>query len=562
MRLTTRYTLYHLIGSAVPIGLVVLVLFLFSHEELEKTRYTDLQSAADLLKANFLMEEQELLARVSAASDDLEWTRLVLRKDEKGRRDQLAIIEKATRLRDMAGLSYVEVLLQDSLLLGRSGDYSSFDVSVKPRPGIDSTETVGIALLDAGSGESLYIAAAMPVRYMGDIIAHLQGGRVIDKGFLNNLERLTGASLALTFDDETYSLMGDDYLEAQKSKRTNRPTVTEPLTALGTSVQARLTVLLPPSDIEKFLRKSLYLYALVALAGIAVSSLIGYMSARHLTVPVRELATAAENISKGEFEHRIIWFASDELGTLVDGFNTMYDRLKRSQEKLVQSEKVAAWNQMARKVAHEIKNPLTPIQLSVEDMKRSFDAQSEEFPTILDDGVETIKNEVARLRRLTDEFSKFARLPAPEFSTRDIRPVIADALRIYSDKVKSGNLGMTFPQEPVIAEFDADLLSQALVNLVKNGFESAGPDGRVEVFLEKGKHILKVRVEDDGPGVPEEVTKKLFTPHFTTKKDGTGLGLVIAYRIAFDHGGRIRYEPRSPKGACFVIVLPLAESKP
>jgi nitrogen fixation/metabolism regulation signal transduction histidine kinase len=230
-----------------------------------------------------------------------------------------------------------------------------------------------------------------------------------------------------------------------------------------------------------------------------------------------------------------------------------------SQERLVQSEKVAAWNQMARKVAHEIKNPLTPIQISVEDLKRSYDSNDPEFDQILGNAVESISSEIARLKRLTEEFSRFARLPAPQLVRKDIRPVVADALRIYSDDVRSGRLRVRFPQDDVIVNVDGDLFSQVMINLVKNSLESVDADGHVQVTGELGRGIVRVSIEDDGPGVPDEHVAKLFTPYFTTKKEGTGLGLVIAYRIVFDHGGRIRYEKRDSGGARFVIVLPLAE---
>jgi nitrogen fixation/metabolism regulation signal transduction histidine kinase len=211
---------------------------------------------------------------------------------------------------------------------------------------------------------------------------------------------------------------------------------------------------------------------------------------------------------------------------------------------------------MARKVAHEIRNPLTPIQVSIEDLKRSYESHSPEFERILGDAVDTMTSEISRLKRLTDEFSEFARLPAPKTEPRDLRPVIGDALRIYADQIRSGSLRVRFPQEEVRVDVDADLFTQAIVNLVKNGFEASGPSGHVVVTLEKGQNIVRVVVEDDGPGVPDDLVDKLFTPHFTTKRHGSGLGLVISHRICFDHGGRLKYE-KVDTGARFVIVLPL-----
>lgn len=566
MKIRTRYAVYSLIASAIPLGLVVVVLLAFTKRELDKIEIRRIESSMQQVESNVSAIEQDILSKLRIASQDIEWTKLLLKKDSDGEIDQLALIDKATEYRDILGLSFVDIISGETLsrLLARSGDYANFGINVH-RPGCGSdvpdTGVVGIWFMDVGTEQAPCLLASVPLEHGGNRIAYIQGGIDIDENYLARLSGIVGVGAVFAMDGQRLIASGDPELAEERMFDSRFRRITFTPKSLTSENEVTLLVVFPESDARRLLTKSLWLYSLVALAGVLLSGAIGYLSARRLTVPLNELVEAAEKISEGRFERRIIWFAKDELGKLVDGFNTMFDRLKRSQERLVQSEKVAAWNQMARKVAHEIRNPLTPIRICVEDLKRSYDAKTPEFPDILDNAVETISSEISRLNRITTEFSQFAKLPSPELKQTDIRRTIGDALRIYGDKIRENRLKVSFPHEEIMIDIDPDLISQVFVNLVKNGFEASGDDGIVEVDLIKGKRIAKIHVEDNGPGVPDDAIDKLFTPHFTTKREGSGLGLVISYRIVFDHGGRIRYEKREPNGARFVVVLPLSGRK-
>ncbi len=562
MKISSRYTIYSLAASAVPLGLVVIVLYSLTHRELERMRADDIKVAEHVLESSFASAEEDVSAKLRIVSNDLEWTRLLLKRNGDGRIDQLALIEMATDYSQKLGLSYIELISPDSNLLARSRDYSSFNIGVA-RPALDtlgSREVIsGLAAVGIAGKSAIHIMASIPMYYKGDLIAYMQGGREVDRPFMTRLENLTGTILDLRSVADagpaSTGMLSDGGVAEGPEGEIFRMTI-RAIDEVGGFI---LTVIQPESEVERLLEKSLRIYAILALGGIVLAGAIGYFSSRRLTVPIGELVEAAEEIAEGRFERRIIWFAKDELGTLVEGFNTMYDRLKRSQEQLIQSEKIAAWSQMARKVAHEIKNPLTPIQVSVEDLKRSYDSKEPGFDQILSEAVETVSAELTRLRRLTDEFSRFARLPSPVLEKNDIRPVVADALRIYGEEIRSGRLKVRFPQSHVPVYVDAELFSQVMVNLVKNALEATEPDGSVAVTGELGRGIVRLVVEDDGPGIPDDQASRIFTPYFTTKKGGTGLGLVIAYRIVFDHGGRIRYEKGDARGARFVVILPLAE---
>jgi two-component system nitrogen regulation sensor histidine kinase NtrY len=225
---------------------------------------------------------------------------------------------------------------------------------------------------------------------------------------------------------------------------------------------------------------------------------------------------------------------------------------------LMRAQKVAAWGEVARKLAHEIKNPLTPIQLSAQRIRRAFLRDDPDFEKVLGECTSAIVNEVDALKNLVDEFAQFARLPAANLAPGSLHDVIEQALSLY-DGLFSGvtverRLGLDIP--PV--RLDSDQMKRVLINLVDNAIEATGKQGTVTISTEfdRGQGRVRLGVADDGPGIDPADRDKLFVPHFSTKKRGSGLGLAIVSRIVQDHYGVIRVEDNIPKGARFVVELP------
>jgi nitrogen fixation/metabolism regulation signal transduction histidine kinase len=212
---------------------------------------------------------------------------------------------------------------------------------------------------------------------------------------------------------------------------------------------------------------------------------------------------------------------------------------------------------MARKVAHEIKNPLTPIAVSVADLKRSYELGRPEFPQVLDQAVGTIGDEVETLKRLLQEFSDFARFPAPQLAPCRWSSVSRDLETLYGREVAEGRLSFAPSQGDLPFTADAGQLRQALVNLIKNGLEAVDGAGRVSVAAALAGGMLEISVADDGPGLDDEKKSRLFAPGFTTKPHGSGLGLTIVERIVNEHGGTIAVESRPGAGTTFRVRLPL-----
>jgi nitrogen fixation/metabolism regulation signal transduction histidine kinase len=221
---------------------------------------------------------------------------------------------------------------------------------------------------------------------------------------------------------------------------------------------------------------------------------------------------------------------------------------------LVQAQKLAAWNEAARRIAHEIKNPLTPIQLSAERIARKFRNNDADTPQAIEDGTKTIVSEVGQLKRMVDEFARFARMPAVHLRHAQLAEILQQAAGLYRD-VKP-NVSVSVTVEPDIEILvDPEQIRRAVGNLLKNAVE-ATESGEVRVTARRAPHRVVIEVADPGRGVPDADKEKLFLPYFSTKGRGTGLGLAIVHRIVNDHDGRISVHDNHPRGTRFEIELP------
>jgi nitrogen fixation/metabolism regulation signal transduction histidine kinase len=255
--------------------------------------------------------------------------------------------------------------------------------------------------------------------------------------------------------------------------------------------------------------------------------------------------------------------SEDEVGSLVRVFNHMTAELAESRDRLSRAERIAAWQQIARRVAHEIKNPLFPIQMSMETLKKSYDKQHPKLAEIIEESTRTVLEEVRSLNRIVTEFSDFARLPAPELEETDVSVLLDHVYGLYRGDGSVLRYDKVAIAEKALGRVPADReqLGRALINLVKNAIEALPEDGAGTVTLDayaetkRDKDGVVLAVADTGVGMPEEVRTKIFTPYFTTKSEGTGLGLAIVERIVSEHGGTIDVAS-SNAGTTFFVWLP------
>jgi signal transduction histidine kinase len=341
------------------------------------------------------------------------------------------------------------------------------------------------------------------------------------------------------------------------------PLIRVPLEGADGQPVAWIEMAVSQSELETVLGQVTLLSAGLGGAALIVTFLLGFLISTRMTRDLDGLVVGAQAASRGELDHQVPVRTRDEIGAVAEAFNTMMNDLRESKEKLVIAERVAAWQEIARRLAHEIKNPLTPIQMSVETLRKTRANQHPSFDEIFEESTHTVLEEAARLKRIVTEFSEFARLPKPAKRRLDLNEVVSAALSLYQGSVEiERDLADRLPT----IEADRDQLSQLLLNLIENARDAlpAGSGARIRVetsVVRPGRSVALV-VEDSGPGVASAEREQIFTPYYTTKhaSGGTGLGLAIVHRIVSDHGGRIAVADSPLGGARFVVELPIPGS--
>lgn len=290
--------------------------------------------------------------------------------------------------------------------------------------------------------------------------------------------------------------------------------------------------------------------------------LVSFFLSDEIMRPILSLEEATRRVAEGDYSFRILTRSRDDLGMLVDSFNSMVSELDRSRRKILQTEKVAAWQEIAQRLAHEIKNPLTPIKLSAERMLRKHSQGSEDFDRVFEQSVNSIIREVDGLNRMLSEFRNFSRLPEPEYREISVRELVADAAAGYEGY---GGTEIEYDTIPggIAIRADYRQMKQVLTNLFQNALDAM--NGRGEILVHAGvvtkgnSNYCRLQVQDTGPGIGTEDQTKVFHPYFTTKRHGTGLGLSIVERIVFDHNGQIWFESERNIGTTFFIDLPVEQ---
>ncbi len=304
-------------------------------------------------------------------------------------------------------------------------------------------------------------------------------------------------------------------------------------------------------------RRGFFLPFILAYATLAILAIVtGSVLAGRLARPLEVLAESAERTSLGSTDTEVARTDRGEVGELQTAFNRMIRRLAAQKDELSRLERLAAWREIAQSLAHEIKNPLTPIQLAVQELRDRYPGNDDRYGALLSDCGEIVDEEVAALRRLVREFSEFARLPEPVRKQGDPAELLRELGKLYGERVTVA------AQDERLAWFDREEMKRALINLVDNGLaacESAGCDPVVNLRAAEERGMLVITVEDHGTGLSDDKRAKIFEPHFTTKTDGMGLGLPIVQGIVYGHGGTIEVESEEGVGTTFRLLLPTGE---
>ncbi|MGC1471125.1 MAG: ATP-binding protein [Psychroserpens sp.] len=307
-------------------------------------------------------------------------------------------------------------------------------------------------------------------------------------------------------------------------------------------------------ELNEFLKRLAYAYVFMLLIAILLALLLS----KYIT---RTLKTISDKINETRLEKRNkkidISSSSEEISTLVNSYNSMIDELEESAVKLATNEREQAWREMAKQVAHEIKNPLTPMRLSVQSFQRKFDPQDEKIFQKVDEYSQTLIQQIDTMSSIASAFSNFAKMPAQQNEMLNVPNIVKLGLDIFSEDY----IVFSSEDDEIMANFDRTQLIRVVTNLVKNGIQSIPSEQetpRIEVRVATEADMVIITVEDNGIGISEEIGQKIFEPKFTTKSSGMGLGLAMVKNIMETYNGTITFTSQLGRGTIFKVIFPKA----
>ena len=337
---------------------------------------------------------------------------------------------------------------------------------------------------------------------------------------------------------------------------------------MGDELALRFSV--PAGDARRVRRELLGAFAGVAPFVVGVALFVGVLLGEGISRPIRTLAERAQSISAERAGPLTPVRERNEVRRLTRSFDGMLAALADSERQRVAAERVAAWQEVARRVAHEVRNPLTPIRMAVENLRRTRTRAPAEMDRALEVETATILEEVESLRRLVDEFSLFARLPPPQCVSCDLGAIASQTLALFGARVRESGVAVELHDGGTAhtVRGDPEQIGRALKNIVANALDAmeSAPERRLEIALRSGPEsdagggaaYETIAVRDTGHGFAPDALKRVFEPYFTTRSDrgGTGLGMAIVYRIAAEHGGTVTAGAAAGPGAVVTLRLP------
>lgn len=308
------------------------------------------------------------------------------------------------------------------------------------------------------------------------------------------------------------------------------------------------------SDLQNRIRTTALL---IALAGVVLSIIASGWWAGRISRPIEDLTSAAEDVAAGNWERKVDdpGASNDEVARLIASFNQMTGELLRQRDRAVQAERVAAWRELARRLAHELKNPLFPLQITVENLMKARQQNSPEFNDIFSESTTTLLAELNNLKKIVGRFSDFSKMPTPRLQPVSVNQLLQEIGRLFTPQLSAAakpiNLETKFTNADTTISGDPDLLRRAFENLVLNAIDAMPNGGTLRIATSAKSGIVAADISDSGAGLTEEEAKRLFTPYYTTKQHGTGLGLAIVQSVISDHGASIAVSSVPGKGTAF-----------
>ena len=545
MRLRTRLALAFALLAVVPLVLVVPPTIAKVSADFSKALEVRLKSAADT--ADLVLADLRRSAR-AAVEDILAGAALEDFARELRAQEHLPQrLAAAERLMHSRGLSVLSLLDEKGLTLSsghlpaRVGDPDPVLFAAAQSGASDAVPALVEVRDESGVHHLPALVVGRAFDY-GELRLWVVGGYRLDSPLADQLSRMTGARVEISTDEGPVASAG----------AAEPPTIE---TSVALSTAGRLTLKLSRAPVLQARALLLGAFVVLALLGIAVAALLGIVGARLLTRPIEAVTGAARKIAAGAFDLKVPETSSGEAGELIRAFNRMTSELQNRTEQLLAAERVAAWQEVARRLAHEIKNPLTPIKMSLETLVAASARGEPRFKELFGETAPAVLEEVERLCRIVDEFSRFARLPEPQLRPLNLSQLAGQILSLYAEP-KNGVQMRSDVSPDVWVLGDGDQLAQVILNLLRNAEEAVAGGGWIELRIKRLGPQAVLEIADSGPGIAREHRARIFEPYFTTKQGGSGLGLAIAQRICQEHGGRLQLSSDPGAGAVFTLSLP------
>lgn len=580
-----RWRLLLIFGSIV-IGTVVVISYVVSAGARKAFHiFEDKQTEAikNQFENEFALQGQNLILRAQAIARSQQVRDMALALSTPGG-DSAPYLRLASSLASQQQLDYLDLFGPDGAIISSAEWPARFGVReswITELPNWDQ-QNYFLHDQDTAEGKGLALVDVQQVPEV-DRNFYILAGRRIDSSFLKNLSEvlpgntklllwqpegsaygeLQDASGAIAIPDALKSVLGQARNGSKEARshvdfdgvsyavraipRAGRDSQTLAVIVIATS-QAEL------NDLQGQIRTTA---VLIALAGVVLSIIASGWWAGRISRPIEDLTSAAEDVAAGNWERKVddAGASNDEVARLIASFNQMTGELLRQRDRAVQAERVAAWRELARRLAHELKNPLFPLQITVENLMKARQQNSPEFNDIFSESTTTLLAELNNLKKIVGRFSDFSKMPTPRLQPVSANQLLEEIARLFAPQLSAAakpiNLETNFANADTTISGDPDLLRRAFENLVLNAIDAMPNGGALRIATSARSGIVAVEISDTGAGLTEEEAKRLFTPYYTTKQHGTGLGLAIVQSVISDHGASIAVSSVPGKGTKF-----------
>jgi signal transduction histidine kinase len=503
--------------------------------------------------------------------------------------DYAAFVNDASALAAAQELDFLDLVAEDGTIISSAHWPARFGYRTDWVAGAGNRRDAFLRPVDSQHATSLGLIAVRQVSTGGQHL-YLAGGRSLDHRFLRSLV-LPPGTRALLYQNVGADATRQHWIDA--SDRLQQTAPLEPLVARvqQTALESAGTVEWPDGresftaipltgadhrvlgvllvgtsgrEVSALVSRIQWLGLGFGLLGVLAGFALSYVLAARVTRPVEQLARAADTVASGDWDVRVDQVrGTDEIERLARAFDSMTRQLAHERERLVQVERVAAWRELARRLAHELKNPLFPLRITLDNLKRAAQLDRPQFEEVFDESLTTLGTGLANLNRVVGRFSDFAKMPAPQFSTVSPNQIVHEAVALVRAQIEAPGapattLELDLDLSNASIRADGEQLGRAVQNLLLNAIDAMPKGGRLSIRTRHAGAMFEIDVTDTGEGLTEEERKRLFTPYYTTKQHGTGLGLAIVQSVVADHNGRIRVDSSPGRGTTFHFELPLA----